>query len=183
MAEFNKGMQAEGLRTVLIGDRMTIHDDRRGVGGVRVDRYVNTVSMSADGSNGLQVEGNRRRSETSTEVSIVARLRNVRIYDASRTEIPQAAFLGGRFNDLVRQNAALGTRPMVLADTVHANPDGSQRLGLPLVVFGNVAGRGGSIMTAMPDLRPQELAILGDLDVTNYGRSLLSGPEMASLRP
>ncbi len=182
MAEMNAALRAEGQRTVIIGDRSTIHNDTTRSAGARVDLFVNTVTKNADGSVGYQLEGNRPRAEASTEVCVAAKLENVTLYDARLSRVPAAAYLGGAFNEVVRQNAAVGTRPMIIADTVHRNGDGTIRRGLPLVIFGNTAIRGGSIATALPNLQPQRLSVLVNLDYTSFGLSELAGPALASAR-
>ena len=182
MAEMNAALRAEGQRTVIIGDRSTVHNDASRSAGVRMELFVNTVTKNADGSVGYQLEGNRPRAEASTEVCVRAKLENVTLYDARLPRVSANANLGGAFNDLVRQNASVGTRPMVIADTVHRNSDGTSRRGLPLVVFGNMAQRGGALVTALPNLQPQRLGVLVNLDYAPSGLSELAGPALASAR-
>lgn len=173
MAEMNEALRAEGQRTMIIGDRVAINDDGSRASGARFDRYVNTVTSNTDGSLGYQLEGDLPRAQASTNVCVRAKLTNVRMYDARRDSIPQAAYLGGQFDAVVRENAERGTRPMLIADTLHPS-SGAERRGLPVVVFGNIPGRTGSIATRLPDGKPQFLIGMADTEYTQAGLARLN---------
>lgn len=182
MADMNAALKAEGQRTMIIGDRVAINDAPEKKSGVRFTRYVNTVTANADGSLGYQLEGDLPRAQASTNVCVRAKLTNVRLYDARRDAIPQAAYLGGQFDVVVNENAAKGTRPMMVASTVHSGADGSKRIGLPLVVFGHMQSRTGSISTKLPDGQAQFLVGMEDTDYTPAGLAKLN-PQVAMCTP
>jgi hypothetical protein len=113
-----------------------------------------------------------------------AKLTNVRLYDARQTAIPRDAYLGGTFNQVVDRNAALGTRPMVVADTVFSNDNGGTRLGRPIVLFGNMDIRGASLMTFTANREPAELALMVDTDYTPAAMERINGSRtLAALPP
>jgi len=182
MADMNAALRAEGQRTLIIGDRMAINDDASRSSGVRVTRYVNTVTSNMDGSVGYQLEGDLPRSQSSTTVCVAAKLTNVRLFDDRKATIPAAAYLGGQFDTVVRDLAALGTRPMAVADTIHPDGHGRYRTGLPVVMFGNPEGRSGSIQTKLVDGTPQFLVGMSDTDYTAAGLERLN-PQVAIATP
>jgi hypothetical protein len=175
MAEMNTALKAEGQRTMIIGDREALQDAAR-LSDVKYQRFVNTVTSNADGSTGYQLEGDLPRVQPSTRVCVRAKLTNIHFYDPSRPTVPQAAYLGGRFDDVVRGNATRGTRPMVVADTVQRTEQG-ERIGLPFVMFGNAPQRSASIATRMPDGKPQFLVQMADTEYTPAGLAMFARPE------
>lgn len=182
MAEMNAALKAEGQRTMIIGDRLgQIRNDAHADGGLAVDEYANAVTSNADGSVGYQLEGDRSRSQTSSSMCIRAKLTNVRIFDAARSEIAQQALLGGRIDDMLRADAKIGARPMVVADTVHKASDGSERVGLPMVITANVPKRVGAIYARQADGEPLLLVRLGTLDYTPAGLERARGTALAAL--
>lgn len=136
---------------------------------------VETITSNADGSLGYNLAGDRPREEPSTNVCVGAKLTNVRLYDARQTAIPRDAYLGGSFNTLVNDNAARGTRPMVVADTVFSDGDGGTRLGRPIVLFGNVEGRSASLVTYTANQEPARLALMVDTDYTPAALERING--------
>ncbi|AZI37878.1 hypothetical protein NT2_13_00810 [Caenibius tardaugens NBRC 16725] len=177
----NAALRAEGQSVVIIGDREALQNPTGQM--TRVVRYVNTVTTNADGSVGYQLEGDLPRAQTSTSVCVGAKLTNVRLYDARQPVIPQAVFLGGQFDALVRANAAKGNRPMMLADTVHSAPGGGERRGLPLVMFGDPQDmKTASQVTQLSDGRPQFLVGMSDTDYTSAGLARLNA-KLASREP
>lgn len=184
MADMNVALKAEGQRTIIIGDRVAINDAPQKKSGVNVTRYVNTVTSNADGSRGYQLEGDNPRDQASTNVCIRAQLTNVRLFDARVNSIPQAAFLGGQFDAVVRENAAKGTRPMMVANTLHVAANGTEKQGLSLVMFGNVTGesKSGSLVTKLPDGKPQFLVLLEAPEYTPAGLAKLN-PQVAMRTP
>lgn len=184
MADMNAALRAEGQRTMIIGNRSAVQErDARG-NPTRVTESVETITSNADGSIGYNLGGNRPREETSTRVCVGARLTNVRLFDARSAAIPRDAYLGGTFNEVVERNAALGTRPMVVADTVFSNGNGGTRLGRPIVLFGNMEVRGASLMTFTANREPAELALMVDTDYTPAAMERISGTRtLASLSP
>lgn len=179
MAEMNAALKAEGQRTLIIGNRIAAVG-REGSTETRMVRAVNTVTSNADGSIGYQLEGNNPRSIPSTQVCVRAKLTDIQLFDARRTDIPQAAYLGGEFDLAVQEKAAKGVRPMLLASTVFGSGPTEHR-GLPLMVFGNIAERGGTITTRSAAGQPQMLALLNETEYTSVALERLNSPKLASL--
>ncbi|MEJ7928293.1 hypothetical protein WG908_16215 [Sphingobium sp. AN641] len=90
----------------------------------------------------------------------------VRLLDARKPGVQPAALLGGSFDDEVRAKEKIGTRAMIVADTVHQSANGKAALGLPMIVFGNVAGRSASIYARLTDGSPAFLVFMSDTDYT-----------------
>lgn len=182
MAEMNTALKAEGQRTMIIGDRLAINNPTGQIKDASVSRYVNTVTSNADGSLGYQLEGDLPRAKISNQVCVRAKLTNVRLFDARRTGLNTEAMLGGAFDNILRENEAVGTRPMVQADTLHRKADGSERLGLPLTVFGNPVERAGGIYARDTDGEARRLAVLGDTEYTPAGLQKVSGLTQVAMR-
>jgi hypothetical protein len=184
MAEMNAALRAEGQRTMIIGNRSAAVERDAAGNATRVEEAAEVITSNADGSIGFNLAGNRPREQASTEMCVGARLTNVRLFDARQTTIPREAYLGGAFNQVVDQNAALGTRPMVVADTVFSNDNGGTRLGRPIVLFGNVEVRGGSLMTYTNDGDAVRLALMVDTDYTPAAMERINGGRsLAALSP
>jgi hypothetical protein len=166
LAEMNAALKAEGQRTLIIGDRKAVNDAPDRASGVRVTRYANAVTSNADGTLGYQIEGDRPRAQPSTSMCVRAKLARVRLLDARKAGVQTAALLGGAFDAEVRDKEKIGTRPMLIADTMQTGPDGSVRTGLPMIVFGNVAGRSASIYARLANGDPAFLVLMGDTDYT-----------------
>lgn len=166
LAEINAALKAEGQRTLIIGDRKAVNDAPERASGVSVTRYANVVTSNADGSLGYQIEGDLPRAQASTRMCVTARLTRIRLFDARKPGVQPGALLGGAFDIEVRENERIGTRPMLIADTVHPAPDGSTRVGLPMIVFGNMAGRSAAIYARLPDGRAAFMVLMGDADYT-----------------
>lgn len=181
MAQMNQALIAEGQRTMIIGDRLAMQNDASKKVGIRVDRYVNTVTANSNGSLGYQLEGDRRRSETSTSVCVAAKLTNIKFFDASRPGVPRQALLGGRIDEVLKESDKIGSRPMVVADSVHPDGKGGYRIGLPLVLSGNVPARSGVIYARQSNGEPVELKLLGDLDYTPTGLQRAQGATALAL--
>ena len=174
MTEMNAALRAEGQRTMVIGDREVLNNPTGRIADASITRYVNTVTSNADGSLGYQLEGDRPRSETSNQVCVRAKLTNIRIFDASQPGVPQQALLGGSFDDALRASDQIGSRPMVLADTVHGS-EGSYRLGLPMVIAVNMPYRAGVMLARQSNGAPEKLMDLASLDYTDAGRERARG--------
>lgn len=181
MADMNAALRAEGQRTMIIGNRSAVQERDAAGNPTRVTESVETITSNADGSIGYNLAGNRPREEASTTVCVGARLTNVRLYDARSGTIPRDAYLGGTFNQLVDENAARGTRPMVVADTVFPNDNGGTRLGRPIVLFGNVEGRSGSLVTYTANLEPARLALMVDTDYTPAAMERINGTRTVAM--
>lgn len=182
MEQMNQNLRAEGQSTLIIGDRIAARSNERGEITSSV-RHVNTVTSNPDGSLGYQLEGNNSRSAPSTNVCVGARLTNVRLFDARKPSIPRDAYLGGVFNTMVDSRAEIGTRPMVIADTIHRNRDGSgYHRGLPMVLFGNMEGRSASIVT-YDGQQAEMLALMNNTDYTPVALQRLGDRQLASLSP
>ncbi len=166
---------------MIIGNRSGVQErDARGEAS-RVTESAEVITSNADGSVGYNLAGNRPREEASTEMCVRARLTNVRLYDARQPSIPRDAYLGGSFNQVVDQNAALGTRPMVVANTVFSNGSGGDRLGRPIVLFGNVEVRGASLMTYTANGEAARLALMVDTDYTPAALERLNGTRTVAM--
>jgi hypothetical protein len=184
MAEMNAALKAEGQRSLIIGDRFAIQNPTNQVKDMRVDKWMNAVTSNEDGSLGYQIEGDLPRAQSSTKVCVAAKLTNIDLLDARRASSPPPrALLGGKFDRVVVELGAKGTRPMLVADTLHRNLDGTERHGLPLVMFGNVAGRSGSLTTLKADGSVVDLAFLKDTDYTPAAiQKLDAKPQVLALR-
>lgn len=182
MAEMNAALKAEGQRTMIIGDRLAIQNPTGLVKDASVLRYVNTVTSNADGSLGYQLEGDLPRARPSTKVCVAAKLTNIRLFDARKPGVNTSAFLGGNFDEIVRDNETRGGRPMAQADTLHRNADGSYRTGLPLTVFGNMETRGGAIYARDTDGKALRLAVMGDTEYTQAGLQMVGGVTQVAMR-
>ncbi len=166
IAEMNAALRADGQRTMIIGNRSAVAEKDASGRPTRLAELVETVTSNAEGSLGYNLAGDRPREEASTNVCVRAVLTNIRLYDARRLEIPRTAFLGGSFDTLVNENAARGTRPMLIADTVFDDGQGGERLGRPIVVFYNPEGRSASLVTYTESHEPARLALMVSTDYT-----------------
>jgi hypothetical protein len=126
------------------------------------------VTSNDDGSLGYAMEGDLARTHKSTRMCIRSRLTNIRLYDARKSGTPSDAFLGGRFDEMLRRNEKLGTRPMLRTDTLYPNSDGTYRLGLPITLIGNAKERAAFFYTRLPNGEPQELLMMRHTDYTPY---------------
>jgi hypothetical protein len=176
MAEMNAALRAEGQRTMIIGNRSAVEARDAAGNPTRLAERLETITSNADGSLGYNLAGDRPREEASTNVCVRAKLANVRFYDAIQPTIARDAYLGGSFNALVDQNAARGTRPMVVADTVFPDGNGGTRLGRPIVLFGNVEGRTASLVTYTANNEPARLAGLVSTDYTCAAKERIGRP-------
>ena len=182
MAEMNAALRAEGQRTMIIGDRVYIDNPTGDILDVRIPRFVNTVTSNADGSLGYQLEGDKPRAQTSDKVCVGAKLTNVRLFDASKPGVNQAALLGGKFNEAIINAEKGGLRPMVIADSVHRDTNGDDRVGLPVVILGNMELKAGGMVSREADGRAMNLLRLTSLEYTPAGLSRLN-PQVAMVSP
>lgn len=174
MTEMNAALRAEGQRTMVIGDREVLNNPTGRLTDASLTHYVNTVTSNADGSLGYQLEGDRPRNEASTRVCVAAKLTNIRIFDASQPGVPQDALLGGSFDDALRASDQIGSRPMLVADTVHGS-EGAYRLGLPMMIAVNMPYRAGVMLARQANGEPVKLMSLASLDYTDAGRERARG--------
>lgn len=181
MAEMNAALRAEGQRTMIIGDREVIRNPTNQVKDMRVDRWVNTVTANNDGSLGYQLEGDLPRAQPSTKVCVAAKLTNIRFFDAAKPGVPKGALLGGRIDDVLKANETIGSRPMVVADTLHKGANGSEARGLPMVLSGNVPEKSGVIYGRSANGEPVKLVNLGNLEYTTAGLQRASGTTSLAL--
>lgn len=179
MAQMNEALKADGQRTMIIGNGTAFNNTHGSAADVRISYFVNTITSNQDGSLGYQLEGDRPLGEPSQNVCIRAKLSDVHLYDARVESIPSAAYLGGRFNDIVNENASKGTRPMVIANTVFGSGS-TLRNGLPIVMFGNMADKGASITTALADGSPQMLVFMTDTGYTQAAIQKLDNSKLAA---
>lgn len=173
IAQMNAALKAEGQRTLIIGDRRAVNDAADRSSGVRVTNYANAVTSNADGTLGYQLEGDLPRAQSSTKMCVRAKLTNIRLFDARKPGTQAGMLLGGTFDDDVRDKEKRGTRPMLIADTVHGASDGSERLGLQMIVYGNIAGRSASIYARDVKGDPVFLVLMGDTDYTPFAIQIL----------
>jgi hypothetical protein len=101
--------------------------------------------------------------------------------DARQPGIQEQVLLGGAFDAGVRDLASRGTRAMLVADTLHASENG-ERLGLPLVVFGNMQQGAGALYTRLPDGRAQLLAGMHATEYTPAALQRLSSHTQVAYR-
>lgn len=184
IAEMNAALRAEGQRTLILGNRMAIADAPEEKLGGKVMEFANAVTSNADGSIGYQLEGNRPRAEASTEMCVAAQLTNIKLLDARGSQPARAAFLGGPFDQSISTYASRGAMPMLVADSFRKNGDGTKRMGLPVVLLGNMADTGGAMLTRKPDGHSLQLALLADLGYTPTALQRLDqGKQLAALDP
>jgi len=163
--EMNAALKADGQRSLILGNREALNDPTGHAKDMTVTRYANIVTSNLDGSLGYQIEGDLPRAQASVTMCVRARLTNIKLFDANKPGPPQEVMLGGLFSKSVLGLEAKGTRAMLKAETLHPNAGGGYHLGAPLVVFGNMEGRSGSL-TTMTSKGPQLLAVMGDVDYT-----------------
>jgi hypothetical protein len=167
LAEINAALKAEGQRTLILGDREAIDDPTGNARDWTVTRYANAVTSNANGSLGYQLEGDLPRAKPSTSMCVRARLTNIRLYDANKPGVPEAALLGGEFDAATRGLAVKGVNVMFVADTLHPGGGGYSK-GSPLVGFIDMKGRSGSMAT-MTAKGPVQLMVMGDVIYTPEG--------------
>lgn len=182
MAEMNAALKAEGQRTLIIGDRVYVDSPTDDIMDARFNRFVNTVTANADGSLGYQLEGDKPRAQASDKVCVRAKLTHVQLLDARKPGINKAALLGGAFNEVIINSEKNGTRPMVVADSVHSDANGSDRIGLPVVILGNMEMKYGGVVSRQPDGRPINMLRMTSLDYTAAGLARLN-PQVAMVSP
>lgn len=176
MAEINAALSADGQRTLILGNREALNDPTGHAADMTVTRYANAVTANADGSLGYQLEGDLPRAQASTRMCVRARLTHIRLFDAHKPGVPRDAMLGGVFSSSAIGLNAKGMRVMLVADTVHPDGHGGWSGGAPLVVFGHMEHRSGSL-TTMNAEGPQLLAVMGDTEYTPEARRRLGLPE------
>jgi len=174
MAEMNAALRAEGQRTLIIGDREYIANDNSNAAGLAVRRFANAVTSNENGSLGYQLEGDRPRNETSNRMCVGAKFINIRIFDAHVAGTPAAARLGGLFDQLLAANERRATRPMVIADTVHPNGDGTYRRGMIFSLLGNTRLGAAFAFAVSRDGRYEEHFQMGNVEYTQAARDKLN---------
>lgn len=180
IAEMNAALKALGQRTLVIGNREALNNDSSRSSGVRIDRYANAVTSNADGSLGFQLEGDLPRAQNSTKMCVVARLNNIRLIDARLPVAKPLSLFGPAFDAEMREKEKAGTRPMLIADTVHRNADSSTRRGLPMIVFWNGDQRSASIYALRAENAPVMLVLMGDTDYTPYALQILDARKVSN---
>ncbi|UDF05350.1 hypothetical protein [Asticcacaulis sp. AND118] len=159
-------LAAEGQSILIIGDRKVINDAPELETGVRVTRYMNAVTSNADFTVGYQIEGDLPRVEKSANVCVRAKLANIRLYDARKPGTRKAFLFGGKFDAEVREKETAGTRPVIIADTVHTASDGTQQHGLPMVMFWHPKGHSATIYAVGVGNEPRLLVFMGDTELS-----------------
>lgn len=173
MAEMNAALRAEGQRTIIIGDRTTLVDDRTRSGGARIDRWVNTFTSNADGSLGYNLEGDRPMREPSTQVCVRAKLTNIRLYNRQHADTPPEARRGGDFDLMLRQDATLGTRPMLQADSISTDAAGDVRQGLGITLMSNANSHAAWLLANYPRGVVRNMFEMRTTDYTEVGLARL----------
>lgn len=166
MAEMNAALRAEGQRTIIIGDRVALRNDGSRESGLRVQGWVNTFTSNADGSLGYNLEGDRPSGEPSTRVCVASKFTNIRLFDARRPGIPDAALRGGAFDDFLRRDERRGIRPMMQADGVSAGPNGEARRGNSVTLQGEMAQGSAMLFVNRPDGRAESLFLMDNVAYT-----------------
>lgn len=166
MVEMNAALKAEGQRTLIIGNRATVVDDKSRANGIASKKWVNTFTSNADGSRGYNLEGDKRLGEPSALVCVRGKFTNIRLYDARKPGTPPEAKRGGAFDESLRRNEAAGTRPMLQADAMATAPDGTVRLGNGFTLFGNIAVKGAFPVINYPDGTFSDMFVMTDTEYT-----------------
>ncbi len=168
MAAMNDALRSEGQRTIIIGDRTAAVNDSTQIGGVRIARWVNTFTMSADGR-GYNLEGDKPMGEPSAQVCVRAKLTNIRLYDRRRSDTPAEALRGGDFDVMLGQDAATGTRPMLQADSISTGADGSVKHGLGVTLMSNAGSRAAWFLANYPRGVVRDMFEMRGVDYTETG--------------
>lgn len=174
MAEMNAALRAEGQRTIIIGDRAALRNDASRDSGIRVQRWVNTFTSNDDGSVGYNLEGDRPSGEASTRACVRAKLTNIRLYDARRPGVPQAALRGGPFDDFLRRDETHGIRPMLQADSVSTGPNGEVRRGNGITLQGDMARGSAMLFVNRADGTSESLYLMDNVTYTPTGLERLN---------
>jgi hypothetical protein len=174
IADMNAALRAEGQRTLIIGDRAALRNDASRESGIRVNRWVNTFTSNDDGTLGYNLEGDRPSGEASTRVCVRAKLTNIRLYDARRPGVPPAAFRGGSFDDMLREQEARGIRPMLQADSISTGPAGEIRQGHGVTLQGSVTRQSGMLFVNQPGGNAQSLFMMQNVAYTPAGLERLN---------
>jgi hypothetical protein len=183
MTDMNAALKEEGQRTMIIGDRVFIESSTGNIMDAKLPKFLNTVTSNDGGSVGYQLEGDKPRAQTSDKVCVRAKLTNVRFFDARRPGLNRSALLGGDFNQSIINSEPNGTRPMVVADSVHRDSSGVERTGLPVVVLGNMEVRAGVVITRQPDGSTLKMFSLTNTEYTPAGLDRIGQRQVAMLSP
>jgi hypothetical protein len=168
IAEFNATLIAEGQRTIMAGNGTSVANDRTSSTGVRTELFMNGITSSTSGTFGYHYETDKPLGTAPTKVCISNVLENMRFYDARQNYIAPEAYLGGRFNSVVDNQAASGARPTVIADTVFGSGT-TRRNGLPIVIFGDMTRNIGEISTLLPNGSPVVTTTMMSFGYTQTG--------------
>ena len=166
LKDMKAALASEGQQILLIGDRKAINNAPEDPSGVKVTRYMNVVTSNSYFSKGYQLEGDLPRATDSTDVCVTAKLTNIRLYDARRYVAKQTYPFGDPFTAELRKKETAGTRPVIIADTLHSNEDGTERLGQSMVLFWHPTGRSATIYAVSGNQEPRFLVFMGDTDLT-----------------
>lgn len=175
-ATFNETLAAEGMRTLVVGNRFGIANAPESNIGVRGVNFINGVAANLENGQGYSFEGDKPRGIPATRICISAVLESTTLYNINNTAIPRAAYLGGAFDKVVETAAQRGDRPMVIANTVFREGE-RKRNGLPFVLFGNAARKGGAITSISADGVPALLGVLSELEYTEFAAAYLDTRE------
>lgn len=166
MAAMNAALQAEGQRTLIIGNRVAFRDSPERPSGAKVEKWMNAYTANAEHSRGFNIEGDRPMGEPSTKACIAGKFTNIGLYDARQPGTPEAAKRGADFDTSLRDNEAKGTRPMLQADSISTGPDGSIRTGLGITLFGNMRVKVGYLVANYPGGKSADMMFMGDTQYT-----------------
>ena len=166
LKDMKAALASESQQILLIGDRKAINDAPEDPSGVKVTRYMNAVTSNSDFSVGYQLEGDLPRATDSTDVCVRAKLTNIRLYDARHYEAKLTYPFGAPFIVELQKKETAGTRPVIIADTLHSNQDGTERIGQSMVLFWHPTGRSATIYAVSGEEEPRLLVFMGDTDLT-----------------
>ena len=169
LADMNKAMQAEGQRSLVVGNRSAMHNDASAQSGVSVSLYVNLFTSNSDGSLGYNLEGDKPMGTPSEKVCVRSKFINIALFDARKSGTPPAAKRGGEFDKSLQRNELLGTRPMLQADAIATAPDGTVHKGNGLTLFGNAKIKSAYVVVNYPDNTAADLFLMTETDYTPEG--------------
>ena len=130
---------------------------------------MRTFTSNVVGSLGYNLEGDLPAGQPSTRVCVRAKLTNIRLFDARRPGVPQAALRGGPFDDFLRRNERNGIRPMLQADGISAGPTGQARQGNAVTLEADMARGEATLFVTHADGRSESLFMMNGVAYTPMG--------------
>lgn len=161
-------LQAEGQKSILVGNRMRLldHENDRFVN----ERYMNVMTMNEDGSRGYNLEANAAIGKPATQYCVAGTFNNVRLHDVSSPVLP-AELQGNRNAEKTYGN---GIGVMATARTAR---------GALVIWDGSPANNRGALSVLGSAERGQILAIMTDVSYRPYAVERLNrSRQLASLQ-